>query len=243
MKTARDCSRAVRPLRQSPSIWLSSAFADFEPHIAHLPVKRRTANTEAAGHFRHVALILIDREADHFLLDLFELAHIARFIGDRNTIREVGAREIRKRVCLWLHGLRNGSSSGRRIGRLGGLCIPINECRDLREIRNLKHLAVAKHDGAEDRVFKLTHIAWPFIGAEHVERVTRDADNGLSFFRRKTTDEVRDEFGNVIPALAQRRHMDREDIETVIKVFAEAAFLHHLKHVAVRRRDQAEYQP
>src|SRR5690554_6030577 len=34
--------------------------------------------------------------------------------------------------------------------------------------------------------------------------------------------------------------MNREDIETVIKVFAEATFLHHLKHFAVRCRDQAD---
>lgn len=95
---------------------MPSAFADFQPHVAHLAVERRAADAEAAGDFRHVALVLVDGEADHFRLDVLELAHVARFVGDRDAVREVRAGEVGQRVRLRLRLLRDVSRDRRRGG-------------------------------------------------------------------------------------------------------------------------------
>ena len=43
---------------------------------------------------------------------------------------------------------------------------------------------------------------------------------------------------DVVLALAQRRHLDRDDVEAVVQVLAELARLHHRRQVAVGRGDQ-----
>src|SRR5206468_3733277 len=45
--------------------------------VVQLPVKRRAANPQPARDLRHLSAITRDREANHFRLQLFELAHIA----------------------------------------------------------------------------------------------------------------------------------------------------------------------
>ena len=49
-----------------------------------------------------------------------------------------------------------------------------------------------------------------------------------------------DEGRDVVLAVAQRRHHDGIDIQAVIQILAELAGLHHLDHVAVGGRDQAD---
>ena len=49
-----------------------------------------------------------------------------------------------------------------------------------------------------------------------------------------------DELGDVLAALAERRHADREDVEPVVEVLAEAALLDEVDEAPVGRRDQAE---
>ena len=66
------------------------------------------------------------------------------------------------------------------------------------------------------------------------------AGDALAFFGRKARHEVAGEFGDIVDALAQRRHPDREHVQAVVEIFAELAVFDLLDHVAVGRRDQAE---
>ena len=54
--------------------------------------------------------------------------------------------------------------------------------------------------------------------------------------RKKILGEHRD----VLPALSQRRHADREHIEPVIEVFAKSLLHHHAFEVAVRGRNDPD---
>ena len=48
------------------------------------------------------------------------------------------------------------------------------------------------------------------------------------------------EDADVLAALAQRRHVERDDVEPVVEVLAEALLLHHMAEVLVRRGDDAD---
>ena len=48
------------------------------------------------------------------------------------------------------------------------------------------------------------------------------------------------QLGNVLAALAQRRHRDLDDVEPVVEVFAERALGDHVAQVAMRRADHAD---
>src|SRR6202011_708185 len=51
--------------------------------------------------------------------------------------------------------------------------------------------------------------------------------------------EMPHQVGNVFRALAQRRHRDREDVQAIEQILAEAAFLHGGDQVAVGGGDDA----
>ena len=55
------------------------------------------------------------------------------------------------------------------------------------------------------------------------------------YFSRKCCDEQRD----VVLALAQRRQLDRDDVQAVEEILAELALLHHLPQIDVGRGDDA----
>src|SRR3546814_8399095 len=50
-------------------------------------------------------------------------------------------------------------------------------------------------------------------------------------------EEMADEVGNVVGALAQRRQPDRHDVEAIEQILAEGALTDELAQVAVRRGD------
>jgi hypothetical protein len=54
---------------------------------------------------------------------------------------------------------------------------------------------------------------------------------------------VRDQERDVLPALPERRDLDREDAEAVVEVGAEAALAHLALEVPVRRRDHPHVHP
>ena len=68
----------------------------------------------------------------------------------------------------------------------------------------------------------------------------RNRINPLAERLRELVDEAPDEEGNILGALAQRRHPDREDVEPVEQVLTERILRHPLLQVAVRRRDDPD---
>src|SRR5882757_5227767 len=45
-----------------------------------LPVERGTADAEAAGDLAHLAVVMVDRQLDHFEFDVGERAHVAALV-------------------------------------------------------------------------------------------------------------------------------------------------------------------
>src|SRR5205085_10830825 len=58
-------------------------------------------------------------------------------------------------------------------------------------------------------------------------------------FRQRGQDDV-DEDGDVLEALAQRRELDANDIQSIVEVAAEAAGRDLVRQIAIRRGDEAE---
>ena len=67
-----------------------------------------------------------------------------------------------------------------------------------------------------------------------------DAAHVAALLGGESRDEMIDELGNVVGALAERRHHDREYIQSVVEILAKLAALHHVDHVAVGGGDQAD---
>ena len=65
----------------------------------------------------------------------------------------------------------------------------------------------------------------------------------LAFLGGEARDEVSHQFGDVVAAVAQRRHEDREDVEAIEQILAEQAVLDLLEEVAVGGRDQPDVDP
>ena len=66
-----------------------------------------------------------------------------------------------------------------------------------------------------------------------------DAVHLLLELAREPAHEELGQRRDVVLAVAQRRHLDRDDVEPVEQVLAELALLHHLAQVAVGRGDDA----
>ena len=94
-----------------------------------------------------------------------------------------------------------------------------------------------QHHRALDRILQLAHVAGPVVRDQQLHRVGREAVDRLGVLLRIALEEELRERRNVAPAIAQRRHLERDHVQPVIQIFAEPAFRHLLRQVAIRRRD------
>src|SRR5262249_47187744 len=65
------------------------------------------------------------------------------------------------------------------------------------------------------------------------------SNGGLRMARARGGEEMLDEEGDVLAPVPERGELDRDDVEAVVKIFAERARADALLEVAVRRRDDA----
>ena len=100
-------------------------------------------------------------------------------------------------------------------------------------------LAVADDDRALDGVLELADVPRPVICHEHVDGRRRDALDVLAVRERCLLEEMIREQQQVRFPLAERRKKNREHIEAVVQVFAEAAVANRRLDVLVRRGNQA----
>ena len=95
-----------------------------------------------------------------------------------------------------------------------------------------------EHDESLDEVLKLADVAGPVVLLQGFE------ERGFEFGRRADVllgglrCEVRGEDGDVFAPLAQRRQVQRHDVETIEEVLTEAPVLDLMFEVAVRGGDQ-----
>ena len=96
--------------------------------------------------------------------------------------------------------------------------------------------------GARDRALELADVARPVIRDQQVERLAREllGVERQAVRRAVAGEEAIGEHRDVDGALAQRRQTDRERVDAVVEVLAEAAVADELIERPVGRRDQPE---
>src|SRR5439155_4824654 len=106
--------------------------------------------------------------------------------------------------------------------------------------RNLERPPLREDHRALDEVRELPHVPRPRIPAERLEGLAGDHLDVPIHRAGETLHEETDQRGDVVGSLAQRRDLDREDVQAVVEVVAEALLLDQPGQVAVRRGDQAD---
>ena len=98
----------------------------------------------------------------------------------------------------------------------------------------------AQHHGTEHRIFQLTHIARPGVGAQQLQCVGADARaTRLPSSAAKRARKCRASSGMSFGPLAQRRHRNRKHVQAVEQIFAETSGFHIGDQVAVGGGDEA----
>jgi hypothetical protein len=100
---------------------------------------------------------------------------------------------------------------------------------------------VARHHGhhAADFVRQLPDVAGPRVKQQVFHQLVADFDAGLVFFELELPNQVSDERRYFLAALAKLRHMEADDVEAVVEVFAELLAFDEVVEIRVGRGDHA----
>ena len=82
-------------------------------------------------------------------------------------------------------------------------------------------------------VLQLSHIPGPGVRQQRLHRLRRDAHGMAAGARGEEAQEVGRQEGDVLAAIAERGHLDRDDVETVIQILPERAHPDELGRVLV----------
>src|SRR6202790_576465 len=94
-------------------------------------------------------------------------------------------------------------------------------------------------DGTLQHVAQFPHITRPGLPDQPVHRLRMELAVGKAFRLVQAADHAVHDRGNVLPAVAQRRQMNIDDVQPVVKVFAKKAFAHVTVKIPVRGHDDA----
>src|SRR5262249_10612260 len=97
--------------------------------------------------------------------------------------------------------------------------------------------AAAQDHRALDGILELANVAWPRIAHQARHRLIVHAGHQLPDSASMLLHEMRGEQWNVVGPITQRRHLDRDDVETVIQILLKEAGVDHLHEVAIRCGD------
>src|SRR5262249_10687292 len=103
-----------------------------------------------------------------------------------------------------------------------------------------KHATGAQDHGSLDDVLQLADVPRPIVGLQQVERLLVDGPERLAGLSAVALNEVFDQHQDVFPPLSERRHLDREYIEPIEQVRAEAPICHRRFQVTIRGGDDAD---
>src|SRR5207302_543029 len=78
-----------------------------------------------------------------------------------------------------------------------------------------------QHDGALDHVLELAHVAWPVVFGEQVERFGHHLQIAFAIFIAVLLEEMMDEQGDIVLAVAQRLQLNRDDVQAIEEIIAE----------------------
>src|SRR5258705_2518724 len=102
----------------------------------------------------------------------------------------------------------------------------------------LEDVAASENEGPLDHVLELADIAGPTIALEDREGFRTDRFHRLAELGGDFPDEVRGQERDIVAALAERRQVDRDDVESIEEVLAKNTVGYRLGHVAIGRGDQ-----
>ena len=142
-------------------------------------------------------------------------------------------------VCASARSTRRSfsSRSARRKERCAGrVAARSPRCSGVHGIRR------AQEHRAFDDVLQLADVAGPVVAAEQIERLGGKAGDGLLVHGAGAFEEVAGEHGDVVGALAQRRHVHDEGGQAIVEILAEVAGEHLGLEVAVGGRDHAQVE-
>ena len=120
-----------------------------------------------------------------------------------------------------------GEAPGREEGRL----------EDPREVVDAEPVARGEDEGPVERRLQLADVAGPGVAGEEVEDLGVEPARVGAEVAGELDDEVLDEGREVLEAAAQRRELDRDDVEAVEEVLAELVPLDGVLEVEVGGRD------
>ena len=101
-------------------------------------------------------------------------------------------------------------------------------------------LALADDDRALDRVFQFSDIAGPGVGRERGAGLGAQSGDRFVEMGSHALHEKSGQLRNVLAALAQRRQLQRKDLQAEVEVLAEGTVGDHLLEVAVGGGDNAD---
>src|SRR5262249_39999175 len=90
-----------------------------------------------------------------------------------------------------------------------------------------------QHHRPKHRVLQLAHIPRPSVADEHCERLGIDARYALALLGGEASEEMPDQFGDILRPLGEGRDADREYVQPIEQILAEAAGFHIGDEVAV----------
>ena len=94
-----------------------------------------------------------------------------------------------------------------------------------------------------DHVLQLPDVARPGVALQHLHGHGRHGVNGLARFAGKLLDEKAHQQGDVFPAVPERRHGDRKDLQAVVEIFAKPAAAKVLPQISIGRCDDPDVDP
>ena len=108
-----------------------------------------------------------------------------------------------------------------------------------RQVDGGEHRTLAHRHGVLDRVLQLAHVAGPVVAAEQRFRLGREPQRLAARSPRCAVQEERGQESHVACPLAQRRHLDLDDVQPIVEVVAELPLRDQRLKVAMRGRHDA----
>ena len=129
---------------------------------------------------------------------------------------------FRSRACRgWGFVGRGGVEHGRlRHGRLGRIRGTTPETFELGEV---DRVALRKNGRLLDEIFELPHIAGPLTVGQPGECRRRNLHGRKTPLPPQLAEEMLGQCGNIFAPLRERGHTDFDDLESIVKILAEAA--------------------
>src|SRR5262249_14392152 len=90
------------------------------------------------------------------------------------------------------------------------------------------------------RVSQLAHVTWPVVFDQPLERARRDAADLAIVAPVEVRDERLNQLGDILLALPERRHDQRDHLEPVVEVIPKLARRYRVLEPAVGRRDDTQ---